>query len=377
MQLTLSDEQSLLLETTVRFIEAELPLPDTRKFHDDPAGFAPTWLEKAAELGWFAMLVPEADGGGSVSGQGLLDAAIVAETLGRHCQPGPFLPMNVVAYAVARNGSEDQRRELLPGIVNGRALATWAWADQAGDWDTGRGVVARRVGDSLEMTGRRGFVPDAQSAEHLLVVARLDESPVQVLVPRSAPGVRVTPLHTLDLSRRLAHVDLDGVVVPVDRLLGPSGEGPLDEQLNTAVVLLLAETVGATEALFDMTVSYAQDRVAFGRPIGSFQAIKHILADQALALEMCRAGSVAAAEAVQNGEGRAGEVVSMAASGVFDRAVELAQQCLQVHGGIGYTWEHDLHLLLRRIQSNAVLYGEPAWHRERLCRLHGLGAASA
>jgi alkylation response protein AidB-like acyl-CoA dehydrogenase len=375
MQVRLSEEQILLLDTVTRFVEAELPLSETRKLHDHPAGFDHTWLQKAAELGWFAMLVPEADGGGSISGKGLLDAAIVAEVLGRHCQPGPFLPMNVVASAVARHGSVAQRQELLPGMVSGEAVATWAWANHAGDWDAGAGMTVRRTGDTIHLSGRRGYVQDAPSAEHLLVAARLDGSPVQFLVPTLTEGITVTPLHTLDLSRRLAHVDFNDVLVPADQMLGAGGEDQLDDQLHVALVLLLAETVGAADALFTMTVGYAQDRVAFGRPIGSFQAIKHILADQALALEVCKAGAVAAAEAVQEGGDRAGEVVSMVASGLFDRATELAQQCLQVHGGIGYTWEHDLHLLLRRIQSNAGLYGEPAWHRERICRLYRLGEA--
>ena len=137
----------------------------------------------------------------------------------------------------------------------------------------------------------------------------------------------------------------------------------------------MADTVGAMDALFEMTVGYAKDRIAFGRPIGSFQAIKHILADQALYLESAKAVAVAAAKAVQHGDPAAGEVASMAAAYVGDVGNDLAQECLQVHGGIGYTWEHDLHLLLRRIRWNSGLYGEPTWHRERVCALHELGAA--
>src|SRR5205085_5671157 len=135
-------------------------------------------------------------------------------------------------------------------------------------------------------------------------------------------------------------------------------------QLRVAVVLGLAETIGAMDALFEMTVAYAKDRVAFGRPIGSFQALKHVLADQALYLETAKAAAVAAARAVATDDAAVAEVVSMAAAYVGDQGHELAQEGLQVHGGIGYTWEHDLHLLLRRIRSNVVLYGEPSWHRE-------------
>jgi alkylation response protein AidB-like acyl-CoA dehydrogenase len=353
-------------------VETELPLSRTRELHDDPTGYDPKWLRRAADLGWFAMLVPEELGGGSVSGAGLLDAAIVADTIGRHVQPGPFVPMNVVAGALATHGSASVQTDVLPGLVAGEVVATWAFADEAGDIDDGVGMTATRDGEGVTLTGTRGFVQHAQSADHLLVVAALEGEPVQVLVPSSAAGVGVRPLECLDLSRRLAHVDLDHVQVGAEAIVG-GGADALEAQLQVALALLVAESVGAMDALFEMTVSYAKDRIAFGRPIGSFQAIKHILADQALYLESSKAAAVAAAKAVQHSDAAASEVVSMAAAFVGDVGNDLAQECLQVHGGIGYTWEHDLHLLLRRIRSNSALYGEPTWHRERVCALHGLG----
>jgi alkylation response protein AidB-like acyl-CoA dehydrogenase len=174
----------------------------------------------------------------------------------------------------------------------------------------------------------------------------------------------------LDLSRRLADVDFDGVQVSPDAILDTAGSDLLEAQLLLAAVLVCADTVGAIDALLAMTVAYAKDRIAFGRPIGSFQALKHVLADQALYLETCKAGAVAAAKAVATGADNAPEIVSMVAAYIGDVSNELAQECLQVHGGIGYTWEHDLHLFLRRVRSNAVLYGEPTWHRERVCAFH-------
>jgi alkylation response protein AidB-like acyl-CoA dehydrogenase len=373
VQLALTDDQALFVDTTARFVETELPLAKTRELHGDALGYGRTWLAKSAELGWYSMLVPESLGGGSVSGAGLLDAALVAEVIGRQVQPGPFVPMNVVASALASHGSPRVQRDVLPGIVAGRVVATWAFADNAGVVDGGAGVTATPTpGDMVRLDGARGFVQDALSADHVLVAAALDGSPaqpVQVLVPCDAAGVRVRPLHALDLSRRFAHVELEGVTVPGDAVV----DAPFEQLLHVAVVLNLAEIVGAMDVLFDMTVAYAKDRIAFGRPIGSFQAIKHLLADQALYLETCKAGAVAAAEAVANGDEMAAEVVSMAAAYIGDQGRELAQECLQVHGGIGYTWEHDLHLLMRRIESNAVLYGEPTWHRERVCAFHDLG----
>jgi alkylation response protein AidB-like acyl-CoA dehydrogenase len=373
MQLDLTDDQQLFRETTIRFIDAELPLAATRSLHDNPLGYDRGWLRKSAELGWFAMLIPETDGGGSVSGAGLLDAAIVSEELGRRVQPGPFIPMNVVASTIASAGSESQRAELLPGMAAGEVVATWAFADAHGNWDAGAGLQAVASGDEVVVTGGRGFVQDAVSADWLLVVATIEGEPVQLLVRADAPGVGIRPLTCLDLTRRLADVDFDGVVVSQDALLDGRGADALELPLTRAIVLACADTVGAIDALFDMTVAYSKDRIAFGRPIGSFQSLKHVMADQALFLETCKAGAVAAARAVEAGDDDAAEVASMAAAYIGDVANDIAQECLQIHGGIGYTWEHDLHLFLRRVRSNSALFGEPTWHRERVCAFYGLG----
>jgi alkylation response protein AidB-like acyl-CoA dehydrogenase len=374
MQLDLSDDQSLFHETTLRFVEAELPLPSTRALHDDPTGFDRSWLQKGAELGWFAMLVPEALGGGSVSDSGLLDLCLVAEVHGRHVQPGPFVPMNIVASALAAQGGPRLQTEVLPAFVAAERIATWGFADEYGTWDLGASVIATRRNDTVVLSGSRGYVQDVAGSDDVLVAVTLDGEPAQVLVPLGADGVTVHPLEALDLSRRFAHVELADVEVPADAVLA-GGEAQLETQLQLALVLTVAESIGAMDQLFDVTVEYAKDRIAFGRPIGSFQAIKHILADQALFLETCKAGAVAAAKAVATDADDAFEVVSMVAAYVGDQAHELAQECLQVHGGIGYTWEHDLHLLMRRVQTNIALYGEPSWHRERVCSWFDLGEA--
>src|ERR1700722_10723630 len=240
MQPDLTDEQTLFRDTAVSFIEAELPLSGTRELHDDPIGYDRSWLRKSAELGWFAMLVPEAEGGGSVSEAGLLDAAIIAEQLGRFVQPGPFIPLNVVAAAIAAQGSASQRAALLPAIVAGERVVTWAFADSRGNWDAGAGLQARRDGDDLVLTGRRGCVQDAISADVLLVTAFLDGVPVQLLVPSTAPGMTIRPLRTLDLSRRFADVEFDAVRVGHADVLGTGGTGPLDAQLLNAMVLTCA-----------------------------------------------------------------------------------------------------------------------------------------
>lgn len=375
IQLDLTDDQSLFHETTRRFIETELPRDRTRALHDDPNGFDRGWLMKAAELGWFSMLVPEDAGGGSVSDNGLADAALVAEELGRQVQPGPFIPMNAALAGIAAQGSDRIRAELLPQAISAQMIVTWAFAAECGDWDAGAGVTVSPAGDGFKLSGRRGYVQDAVQADRLLVAATLAAEPVQVVVSADAPGVTMQHLECLDLTRRMSHVSLDGVDVDGDALVR-GGLAALDRQLQQATVLACAETVGAIEELFGMTVAYSKDRIAFGRPIGSFQAIKHVMANLALEVETCKAAVAAAVDALGRGDPSAEEVVSMAAAHVGEQGDEIAQQCLQIHGGIGYTWEHDLHLLMRRVQTNSVLYGTPTWHRERVCVHHGLGGGA-
>jgi alkylation response protein AidB-like acyl-CoA dehydrogenase len=374
MDLELTEEQELLRETTARFIESECPLTRVRELIDDPVGFDRDYLRKSAELGWFGALVPEEFGGGSVSGSGLLDAAVIAEERGGMVQPGPFLPMNVVGFALANAGTADQQRQVLPDLAAGESVATWALAGANGDWSPGAGISAVLTNGSFVLSGTKGFVQDASAADWLLVAASTERGLTQFLVPAGTDGVRIERLDGLDLARRFGEVSFENVMLPESSIVGTVGEADHDVecQLQVALVLSIAESVGAMNRLFDITLQYAKDRTAFGRPIGSFQAIKHLLADLSMHLEACNAGAVAAGRAAQDRSEDAAEVVSIAKSYVGDRSIELAQGCLQAHGGIGYTWDHDLHLYLRRLTVNNALYGEPSWHRERVCTLNGI-----
>jgi alkylation response protein AidB-like acyl-CoA dehydrogenase len=197
---------------------------------------------------------------------------------------------------------------------------------------------------------------------------------MQLLVAADTPGVGVIRRDSLDLTRRFADVRFDGVEVPASAVVGPSGDGAalIDRELQIACVLTVAESVGAMDKIFGLALDYAKSRIAFGRPIGSFQAVKHLLADTSLELEMSKAIAFAAARAVGTGQPDGASVASMAKAFVGDCGIDVAQNCFQVFGGIGYTWEHDQHLFLRRLTTDAALYGDPAWHRERTCRLAGL-----
>ena len=377
MELELEGDQELLVETTRRFLRSESPLSEVRRLVEDPVGFERGYWRQAAELGWTAMLVPEALGGGSVSGHGLLDLVLVAEEVGRLVAPGPLLPVNVVADAIARRGSEQQQADLLPGLVSGATIATWAFTEGDATWDAA-GVrmqaVAARSGFAL--TGRKAFVQDAGVADWFLVTAKAGDGLTQFLVPRETPGITVTPLVSLDMTRRLGDVDFAAVAVPASAVLGPVGGAAADveRQLQVALVIQNAETVGATSVVFETSLEYCQNRVSFGRPIGSYQALKHKLADMKLSLEACHGTASASARAVQDGTDDAAELVSVAKAYIGDRAPSIIQDGVQLHGGIGVTWEADLHLYLRRVAQNAALYGSVRQHRARLAAMLGVGA---
>ena len=374
MQLDLTADQELLRSTAVRFMENAWPLAKLRQRAGTDAHLEPEYVRQAGELGWFAMLVPEDLGGGSVSGAGLLDAAVVAEERGRLLQPGPFVPMNVVAWALSAAGDDRQRREVLPSLVSGESLATWAVADAGGDWTPAGGVAAERSGGGFRLSGIKNLVQDAHIVDWILVTAATDAGPSQFLVPVETPGLSVARLDGLDLSRDLCQVQFRDVELPESALVGGMGRSTdlIEHQLDVAVSLTVAESVGAMDRDFEVVVEYAKARTAFGRPIGSFQAVKHLLADTALLVETSKSMAFAAGRAVQEGRQDASLVASMAKAFIGDSGIDVAQNCLQVLGGIGYTWEHDQHFYLRRLATDASLFGEPTWHRERVCRIFNL-----
>ena len=374
MELDLTGDQELLRETAAKFMDASCPLDVVRQLGASETGLPANYMHDAAELGWFSLLVPEENGGGSVSGYGLRDAAILAEERGRRLQPGPFVPMNIVAAALGSGGSASQKAKVLPAIMNGDAVATSAVANAAGTWQPDADVSVSSTEGRFILSGRAGLVQDASLADWFLVAATGPDGLYQFLIPSSGAGVTITPRRAHDITQRFAFVDFDRVEVDEDALVGDAGNASadLDRQLQLALVLLVAETIGAIDALFEMTRQYAIDRIAFGRPIGSFQAVKHQLADMSLSVEAGKSIATAATRAVQAGASDGSEIASMAKAWVGDTGIDIAQGCFQVFGGIGYTWEHDLHLFLRRITMNALLFGEPDWHRERICEIHGL-----
>ena len=374
MDSTANEEQRMLLEFTERFIDDVHPLVRVRDEAFADRAYCVDYVRRSADLGWYSMLVPEELGGGSVTDNGLVDAALVAAKRGAGLQPGPFVGTNVVAYAIARAGTDDQRDGVLPALVAGEASAAWAVGAPHIPGSSGGEIRATSAGGGVELYGRSTLVQDAGTASWLLVTAGGDNAIVQALLPADTPGLSIVEVDSLDISRRFAEVKFDDVRVPATSFVGSPGSSNdlVTLQVAVASVLTAAETVGAMDRNFSVALQYAKDRIAFGRPIGSFQAIKHLLADTSLALEMSKAITLSAAEFLGSGDSYGPRAAAMAKAFVSDNGMQLAQNCFQVFGGIGFTWEHDQHLYLRRIATDASLFGGADWQRERLCRLAGL-----
>jgi alkylation response protein AidB-like acyl-CoA dehydrogenase len=272
-----------------------------------------------------------------------------------------------------RGGRPELKAQVVPGIVAGTTVAAWCIAGPRGGWDgRGVGVDATSAGDTADagvvLDGVSTPVECGAQADELLVTARTVGGLTQCLVPAAADGVKVEAVDSVDLVRRFATVRFDGVPVPAARIVGEPGgaAAQVERQLHLAIVLQCAEVVGALDRVLDITLEYLGDRSSFGRPLASYQAIKHRIADMKMWIEGCHGVTELAVQAVQDDDPDVVETVSAAASYLGDHAGEILQECTQLHGGIGVTWEHDLHLYLRRITLDRNLFGTPAQHRERI-----------
>ncbi|HEX2381146.1 MAG TPA: acyl-CoA dehydrogenase family protein [Acidimicrobiales bacterium] len=366
MLLQPSADQDFLRETTARFLAEFAPVDELRRRRDDPAGFDRDYWKRGAELGWTSLLVSEENGGGSISGEGVVDLTLIAHEFGRAAAPGPLVTTNVVAAALNDANVHD---DVLAGLLSGTSIASWCTTEPPPNDRLGTTMLAVRVdGDDVVLDGVKRPVETGSESEHFLVTGHTGDALTQVLVPASAAGVTVEPMHTLDLTRRFSVVRFDEVRVPVTAVVGEIGRAALqvERQLQLALVMLNAEMVGAMQTAFDMTVEWAFDRYTFGRPLASYQELKHRFADMKAWLEASHAISDAAAAAVQASAPDARELVSVAKAYIGQYGAELVQDCVQIHGGIGLTFEHDLHLFLRRVTVDSALFGTPAEHRQRI-----------
>jgi alkylation response protein AidB-like acyl-CoA dehydrogenase len=377
-----TEEQEALRATARAFLAERSSSERVRAAMASELGFDPeTWKRIGAELGWTAVAIPEAYGG---LGLGPVELAVLLEAMGEALLCAPFFASACLgAPALLEAGSEAQRAEHLPAIAAGRAIATLAWTGPRGvPGAAGVEAVARRAagrGSDFGLSGRWRPVLDAHCADLLVVAARAPGSAGEAGVslfalPASAPGLARRALPTLDRTRRLAEVELREARVPAAALLGEEGAGgpALERTLDRACAALAAEQVGGAQRCLDLAVAHAKSRVQFGRPIGSFQAIKHRLAEMMVRVESARSAAYWAACTAAQGGADLAEVASLAKAWCSEAFFFCAAECLQVHGGVGFTWEYDVHLYLKRARAGEALLGDPPWHRERIATKIGL-----
>ncbi len=365
-----SAELALFASTTAAFLQKEAPLARVRELHAAGLSFDPAWWRRAAELGWTALLVPEELGGGNVSGNGVTDLAMVAEQLGKTVAPGPLYPVSVVLTALAEGADAQAHADAIESLICGTAVATWAVCEPGRGWAPLEPTVTATPSGAggYRLDGTKDRVEAGAQSDLLLVVARSGDEVRQFLVPADAAGVRVEPQQSVDLVKQYARVHFDGVLVAASAAVGSAAdtEALIDRQSQIAQVLQCAEVVGVLQTVFDFTVQWALDRHTFGRPLASYQALKHEFADMKLWLEACRATTTAAVADVAARAPGASLSASVAKSYVGEMAGRIVQGCVQMHGGIGVTWEHDLHLYLRRVTLYRSLFGTPEEHNLRV-----------
>ena len=367
----LTSDQQMLRDTTARFLSDRVPLSLMRKeLRHDPHGFDPAWWASGAELGWCMLLASEDEGGGSVSGRGVADLALIAYEFGKHAAPGPLVDCNVAVAALTGNDGEAQRGARAE-ILSGQAIASNCLGAAPWQMPGEASMTIRRDGGDVVINGKVKPAESAAQAAHLLVTGISEGGMTQVLVPANAPGVTIKPLQSIDVTRRFGAVDFDNVRAPAAALIGAFGgaDEHVARQVQIAATMLCAESVGAMDAAFEMTLDWAFNRYTFGRALASYQALKHRFADMKSWLEASHAISDAAADAVADGRESAAELASSAKSYIGVQGPELGQECVQLHGGIGVTYEHDLHFFLRRVTLDSLLFGTPAEHRRWLAAM--------
>jgi alkylation response protein AidB-like acyl-CoA dehydrogenase len=375
-----SEDQRLFESTTARFLDAECPLESLRDMAALPPGYDDAFWQRGAELGWTSLLVPADLGGGSVSEQGVKDLALVAYQFGLHAAPGPLLGSNVLAAALARWGSAEQQAGPLSELLNGYATGAWAFSEVAPHDALGEvRMHAGESGDGFEVHGVKAPVEAGLDATYLLVTTRGDEGLTQFLVPNGTGGPVGSPLHSLDMTKRFARLEFERLGVSGSSLIGQAGQADaaVGWLTDLAVTLQVAEMCGAMRWALDTTVDWALNRYSFGRPLGSYQEIKHRFADMKLWLEASDAITAQAADAVDRDLPNRSELVSAAKFYVGTYGPELVQDCVQMHGGIGVTYDHHLHLFLRRVATNAALLGSPGQHAARLTDLFAARQAAS
>jgi alkylation response protein AidB-like acyl-CoA dehydrogenase len=367
-----SPERLLFASTAQAFLEKEASLGRVRELHAAGSSFDADWWRRAAELGWAGLLVPEELGGGSVSGDGVADLALVAEQIGKTVAPGPLYPVNTVLAGLVDAENVETHSATIESLIAGDLVASWAVYEQGRPWEPeATTVTATRTADGFRIDGAKDRIEAGADSGAFLVVASCDGEVRQFLVPADAPGVQLEGQKSIDLVKRYARATFDGVNVGANAVVGTAAQTSalIARQAQVAAILQCAEVVGILDQVLSFTIQWALDRHSFGRPLASYQALKHRFADMKIWLEACRATTRAAVADVAARSPGAELSVSVAKSYVGEHAAPMLQHCVQLHGGIGVTWEHDLHLYLRRATLYRAMFGTPEEHNLRVYAL--------
>lgn len=374
MNFSFTEEQEELRGYTRQWLDENCPLGTVRQLMDTESGYQPGHWTAIAEMGWLGMAIPEEWGGAGFS---FLELFVLLEEQGRSLFCAPFLSTVVMAATVVEEaGDPSQKRKILPAIADGDLIAAVAFTEANGRWDA-EGVTAEAIrgpGGGWTLNGTKSFVLDGHIADLLVVAARTDRGVSLFLVPGGAEGLDRRRLETMDQTRKQAEIELRSVELGADALLGPDGGGwpILERMMEKAAVALSAEQVGGAQACLEMAVAYAKVRKQFGRPIGSFQAIKHKCADMLAQVESARSAAYYAGWAVSEDNEERALMASLAKSYCSEAYFASAAENIQIHGGIGFTWEHDAHLFFKRAKSSELLFGDPSLHREKIAVQLGL-----
>jgi alkylation response protein AidB-like acyl-CoA dehydrogenase len=364
-----SDDQILLKNSVRAALDEQCKPAHVRSMSEDPMGYSDQLWGEMAKLGWLGLPFPEEQGG---AGLGLVELALVIEEMGRAAYPGPFFATVVLGgLGIMLGGSAAQKDKWLSAIAAGKARATAALLEEHLDWDpAATATTAVKSGAGWTLSGLKRFVPWAHAADVVLVPARSPEGLSLFLVDPKSSGVTLKPMIGIDLANRWSEMRLDKVAVGAEAILGqPGTAGPLlDSLLRRAAVMSSAEMLGAARRCLDMSVEYVKVREQFGQPIGSFQAIRHRCAEMLLEAENAHAAVYYASWALTAGAEDATVASSICKAYVSDAARKVCGDAIQVHGGIGFTWEYDLHLYMKRAKGLEPLYGDAQYHRELIVR---------
>ena len=371
MNFAFSEEQEELRRSVRRYLEDKSPVTEVRRLMETTEGFdRAVWEQMAGQLGLQALAIPEEYGG---AGFGYVELIVVLEEMGAALLCAPYYATVALgANALLASGDEGAKKDLLPGIASGETIATLAFTEDTGRWDVESvTLAAARSGSDWKLDGHKMFVIDGHNADLLVVAGRTGKGVSLFAVEGDASGLIRTPLATMDQTRKQARVEFTGTPA---RLIGDEGGAAagLSRTLDLAAVALAAEQVGGAQRCLDMAVDYAKTRIQFGRPIGSFQAIKHKCADMLLEVESAKSAAYYAGWAAAEDSEELPVVASLAKSYCSEAYFHAAAENIQIHGGIGFTWEHDAHLYFKRAKSSELLLGDPSYHRELLAQRIGI-----